>query len=153
MDRLVSGPRPSLKGRGSGTETSLEPRLWIDHIVVSNSFTSHITNVYSLKSGCFLSDHYPLCFEIAFENSLLSGLPTSSPISPSSKTTCIDWCIFTSDHIMMSHALVSVKLSSPSRELLSCSNKNCSSHNHLLDVYADHVASTLKKMCILLFSS
>ena len=41
--------------------------------------------------------------------------------------------------------LVSVELSSPSGELLSCSDMNCSSHNHLLDVYADHVASTLKK--------
>ena len=30
-------------------------RSWIDHIVVSISFTPHITNVYSLKSGCFES--------------------------------------------------------------------------------------------------
>ena len=74
-------------------------RSWIDHIiVVSNSFTSHITNVYSLKSGCFLSDNFPACFEIVFENSLLSGLPTSSPISPLSKPICIDWSKVTSDH-------------------------------------------------------
>ena len=44
---------------------------------------------------------------------------------------------------MKYHKLVSVELSSPFIELLSCSSMNCSSHNHLLD--ADHVASTLKK--------
>ena len=27
-----------------------------------------------------------------------------------------------------------------------CSSMNCTSHNHLLDVYVDHVASTFKKI-------
>ena len=39
-------------------------RSWIDHILCSRTVSSLISDVYTLRSDCILSDHYPLCFSL-----------------------------------------------------------------------------------------
>ena len=49
---------------------------WIDHILCSSSSLSLVSNVYTLHSGCELSDHFPLC------HTLCLALPHTPHTSP-----------------------------------------------------------------------
>ena len=65
---------------------------WIDHIICSQSFSSLVTNVYTTRSGCILSDHFPLCFLLHLNCSSSPGLSSLS----SSSSVRIDWSKATS---------------------------------------------------------
>ena len=65
---------------------------WIDHIICSQSFSSLVTNVYTTRSGCILSDHFPLCFLLHLNCSPSPGLSSLS----SSSSVRIDWSKATS---------------------------------------------------------
>lgn len=125
-------------------------RSWVDHVLCTLSFRSHISQIYCMKFGSNLSDHYPLCFQLEFNHyvpSPVSAFPPSS--SSSSKTSflpvrfLIDWSNVTPSHVAMYQDLVSRKLSALPIELLSCCYPNCIAHIHLLDKYAEHMVATL----------
>ena len=81
-------------------------RSWIDHIICSQSSSSLVTDVYTTRSGCILSDHFPLCFLLHLNCSSFLGL--SSPSSPASLR--IDWSKATSFDIDNYHARIAESL-------------------------------------------
>ena len=72
--------------RGDGASQS-----WIDHILCTESFSSCLSDVYTLRN---LSDHLPLHFSLHV-NCLTNHCPSSSHPSLSSPTPfSIDWHCF-----------------------------------------------------------
>ena len=114
-------------------------RSWIDHIMCSQSFSSLVTDVYTIKCGSNLSDHLPLSFLLHIH---CSSVPASSP-STSKPAVHIDWSKATPSNIMKYRDMISERLSDPPAEFLCCSQPDCSTHINLLDNYADHIISTL----------
>ena len=106
-------------------------RSWIDHIFFSQSFSSLVTDVCTTRSGCILSDHFPLLHLNCSPSPGLSFLSSSSLRINWSKATSFDSGNF---WIRMAECL----LAFPS-DIASCTNPICSSHYAFLDDYAQHV--------------
>ena len=54
------------------------PPSWIDHILCSSSHSALVMDVFSLKSGQIVSDHFPLCFSLDIHSSLPQSFHSSS---------------------------------------------------------------------------
>ena len=113
-------------------------RSWIDHILCSRTFSSLISDVYTLRSDCILSDHYPLCF------SLKANCP-SIPITSFtySKPVRTNWSNVSHSDIEKYNAMVSQRISSLPPEVFNCSHPHCTIHQNVLDSYSQHLVFTL----------
>ena len=113
-------------------------RSWIDHILCSRTFSSLISDVYTLRSDCILSDHYPLCF------SLKANCP-SIPITSFtySKPLRTNWSNVSHSDIEKYNAMVSQRISSLPPEVFNCSHPHCTIHQDVLDSYSQHLVFTL----------
>ena len=111
---------------------------WIDHVLCSQSHSSLITDVFARHSDCCLSDHYPLCFSLDFNSSPLPG-PSYKP----SKSLHIDWQNVSNCDIDKYISLVSQGISTFPSDVYNCISPGCTLHCDTLDLYADHLVSTL----------
>ena len=59
-------------------------RSWIDHVLCTQSFSSSLSDMYTIKAGSNLSDHFPLCFLLHTKCLAPPYSPQSSP-SPASR--------------------------------------------------------------------
>ena len=115
-------------------------RSWIDHIMCSQSLSSLVTDIYSLKCGTNLSDHLPLSFLLHIH---CTSVPISLPSATPKPSPRIDWSKVTPSNIMKYRDMISERLSDPPTEFLCCSQPTCSTHISMLDNYAEHIMSTL----------
>ena len=116
----------------------------IDHIVCSRSHSSLVTNVRTIRSGCNLSDHYPLCFLVQV-HCLSTPFPSSSSCSSSSGSLRIDWSKASACDIDNYRSEISQHLSMLTSEITKCSSTEYSCHHEALNDYAQHLVSTLLK--------
>ena len=107
---------------------------WIDHVLCSQSHSSLITDVFARHSDCCLSDHYPLCCSLDFN---------SSPLPGPSYSLHIDWQNVSNCDIDKYISLVSQGISTFPSDVYNCISPGCTLHCDTLDLYADHLVSTL----------
>ena len=115
-------------------------RSWIDHIMCSQSLSSLVTDVHTLKHGTNLSDHLPLLFLLHIN---CSSVPISLPSAAPKPAVRVDLSKATQANIMKYRDMISARLSDPPAAFMCCSQPDCSTHNSLLDNYAEHIMLTL----------
>ena len=102
-----------------------------------------MTNVHTIRSGCNLSDHYPLCFLVQVR-CLSTPFPSSS-CSFSSGSLRIDWSKASACDIDNYRNEISQHLSMLTSGITKCSSTECSCHHEALNDYAQHLVYTLLK--------
>lgn len=114
-------------------------RSWLDNIICSQAFSSLVSEVFTICSGCSLSDHFTVRFLLHVNCS-----PLSCSSSPSSSTSLhIDWSKATSLDIDNFQAQIADCLFAFPPDTASCAKPSCSSHHKFLDDYAQYVISYL----------
>ena len=101
---------------------------WIDHLIISQSYTHLVSDVYTDCSGHVLSHHFPIFFLFHVHCSTFPALPSSSPVRPAQ----VDWSKASSpsDHC----DLVYQNLPALPAEICDCTYVNCARHHRDLDV-------------------
>ena len=95
-------------------------RSWIDHIVCTQSFSSQVSNVYTLRTGSNLSDHFPMFFLLHVNCLTMHSTPLPSSSVLSYNTPNIDWSKVTLHDIEKYQEMVTQCLSSLLPEIVNC---------------------------------
>ena len=111
-------------------------RSWIDHVLCTQSFSSSLSDMYTIRAGSNLSDHFPLCFLL---HTKCLAPPYSPQSSPSPASRYIIWSKVTSTDLKES---VRDHISPFPSEIFNCTHTKCFCHQ-ALDRYAENLTTCL----------
>ena len=114
-------------------------RSWIDHVLCTQSFSSSLSDMYTIRAGSNLSDHFPLCFLL---HTKCLAPPYSPQPSPSPASRYIIWSKATSTDLELYKESVRDHISPFPSEIFNCTHTKCFCHQ-ALDRYAENLTTCL----------
>ena len=112
---------------------------WLYHVLCSQKFSTHISDIHAVHSASITSDHFPLFFNITVSCKLVPHIRSPAVRRPPRTA----WSKVSSADIDHYSHLVSCSITTLPSQIYSCVTPNCTEHNHSLDSYARNFLSTL----------
>ena len=112
---------------------------WLDHVLCSQKFSTHISDIHAVHSASITSDHFPLFFNITVSCKLVPHIRSPTVRRPPRTA----WSKVSSADIDRYCHLVSCSITTLPSQTYSCVTPNCTEHNHSLDSFARNFLSTL----------